>query len=269
MTVTRESYTLMLGDCTERMREIPDVSVDMVLTSPPYDNLRTYNGSLNWSFEIFQLVAEEIYRVLAPGGVCVWVVGDATIDGGESGTSFMQALHFKEIGMRIHDTMIYEKQNPVPSVANRYQPSFEYMFLLSKGKPKVFNPMVMPTKGINGGSKQRLVDGTTRKFNSGSKCKPTKFRKNIWQYSVGADRFGHPAPFPLQLALDHIASWSNPGDTVLDPFLGSGTSGVAALQLGRRFIGIEKEPNYFAIASKRLARAEYDIDLQALEAELG
>jgi site-specific DNA-methyltransferase (adenine-specific) len=197
---------------------------------------------LLWDFEG---IAKELYRVLKPGGVIVWVVGDQTIKGSESGTSFKQALYFKELGFNLHDTMIYEKQNPVPYHHNRYQPCFEYMFVFSKGKPKTFIP--------NGGSKQRLDDGTNKKFDSGGRCSPTKYRRNIWTYPVGQDRSGHPAVFPLALATDHILTWSNPGDMVLDPFMGSGTTGIAALNTGRVFLGMERVVKYFEIARTRIA----------------
>ena len=135
------------GDCLEIMKEIPDGSVDLTVTSPPYDNLRTYNGNISqWSFAKFQGIAKELYRVTKQGGVVVWVVGDATVKGSETGTSFRQALYFKEIGFNLHDTMIYRKLNPIPLTHNRYEQAFEYMFILSKGKPNTFNPIKIPCK---------------------------------------------------------------------------------------------------------------------------
>lgn len=228
---------------------MPDNSIPLTLTSPPYDNLRTYNG--NSSFE-FEAIAQELYRVTVKGGVVVWVVGDATIKGSETGTSFKQALYFKGLGFRLHDTMIYRKKNPPPQYNKRYEQQFEYMFIFSKSAPKTFNPIKMPSKKIEGGSFYFQPDGTKKKANSPPTLKTEKNRYNIWDYPVGCERNGHPAVFPLQLALDHIQSWSNPGDAVLDPFMGSGTTGVAAQQLGREFIGIEVVKEYFDIAKKRL-----------------
>ena len=132
-------------DCLEGMRGIPDGSVDLTVTAPPYDNLRTYNG-FAWDFEG---VAKELFRVTKHGGVVVWVVGDQTIKGNETGTLFRQALFFKDCGFNLHDTMIWKKTNPIPLTHNRFEQSFEYMFVFSKGSPKTFNPIKIPcaTKG--------------------------------------------------------------------------------------------------------------------------
>ena len=201
---------LMRGDCLELMKQIPDGSIDLTVTSPPYDNLRTYNGNIEqWNFEKFKAVANELYRVTASGGVVVWVVGDATIKGSETGTSFKQALYFKECGFNLHDTMIYRKLNPTPQKSNRYQPCFEYMFILSKGKPQTFNPILVEKRYIeNRKAKQynKRQDGTqiVREYAASS---TTKVKENIWDYSVGLynstsdkEAFKHPAVFPEQMA---------------------------------------------------------------------
>jgi site-specific DNA-methyltransferase (adenine-specific) len=236
------------------MKSLPDASIDLTVTSPPYDNLRTYNG---YSFD-FEGIAKEIYRVTKDGGVVVWVVGDATINGSETGTSFKQALYFKEIGFNLHDTMIYEKDGIAFPDKNRYQQSFEYMFVLSKGKPKTLN-LINDRKNISFGRKvtgtDRNADGTTRKASCfGNPIKEFGIRWNIWRIAStkGNVKTGHPAMFPESLAYDHIVSWSNEGDTVLDCFLGSGTTGKVAKQLNRRFVGIEISPEYLEIASKRI-----------------
>lgn len=226
---------------------------------------RTYNGSLNdWTEAKWKAIIAELFRVTKQGGVVVWVVGDATINGSETGTSFKQALWAMECGFRLHDTMIYQKQNPVPYHHNRYQPCFEYMFVWSKGKPSTFNPLRIASAGIVGGSRQRLADGRSVGFNSGGAALPTKYRTCVWVYPVGADRSGHPAVYPEALARDHILSWSNEGDTVFDPFLGSGTTGKMALAHGRKFIGIERDPTYFEIAKQRIDAAMPPL-LQAAE----
>jgi len=250
---------LMLGDCLERMKEIPDGSVDLTVTSPPYDNLRTYNNSLDWGEHVWKPVLQELFRVTKKGGVVVWVVGDATIKGSETGTSFKQALYAKEIGFNLHDTMIYRKSNRPPLNHPRYEQEFEYMFVFSKGRPKVVNLLV--TKCLNAG---KINNGTARnggsdelqkKHGAGKPCKETKPLGNIWSYAVGVEKDNkgiHPAIFPEQLANDHIISWSNEGDTVLDCFMGSGTTGKMALLNNRKFIGIEKDAGYFEIAKQRL-----------------
>ncbi len=257
MDGAQKKNNLLYGDCLDILKTLQENSIDLVVTSPPYDNLRTYNGSLNWSFEIFQSIALEVTRCLKIGGVIVWVVGDATVNGSESGTSFRQALHFKQIGFNLHDTMIYHKEGP-PLTHNRYEQKFEYMFILSKGKPATFNGLREPS--LNAGKKQT---GTFRHDGDKleAKHKPgvvaeTRLRGNIWKYKVGGVNVGHPAIFPDKLAQDHILSWSNEGDTVLDPFMGSGTTGKMAKILNRHFIGIEKDTEYFEIAKKRIEHAK-------------
>lgn len=245
---------VICGDCLEVMKDIPDKSIDMILTSPPYDNLRDYNG---YSFD-FEGIAKEIYRVLKDGGVCVWVVGDATIKGSETGTSFKQALYFKKIGFNLHDTMIWNKNgfSAVGALEVRYASVFEYMFVLSKGKPKTFNP-IKDRKTKHGGKKVggtiRQKDGTTKPMSKVMTINEYGQRYNIWEQSPQRQSGKcHPAPFPEQLANDHIISWSNEGDTVLDPMCGSGTTLKMAKKNNRNYIGIEISPEYIDIINKRL-----------------
>jgi site-specific DNA-methyltransferase (adenine-specific) len=241
---------LRLGDCLEVMKSLPSQSIDLTVTSPPYDNLRTYNG---YSFD-FEGIAKELYRVTKDGGVVVWVVGDATINGSETGTSFKQALYFKEIGFNLHDTMIWEKTGRLPT-QDRYYAIFEYMFVFSKGKPKAMN-FICDHKTTAGGRVQKK-DSV---INKGNNVKGDGFfirnkfarRPNIWKINIGINKTTHPAIFPESLAHDHIVSWSNEGNTVLDCFLGSGTTGKVAKQLNRQFIGIEISPEYLEIAKKRI-----------------
>jgi len=249
----------MLGDCLERMKEIPDGSVDLTVTSPPYDNLRTYNNSLDWGEHVWKPVLEELFRVTKKGGVVVWVVNDATIKGSETGTSFRQALYAKEIGFNLHDTMIWNKPNPRPGDTRikRYYLAFEYMFVFSKGIPSVCNHLRVPCKyaGEKSACYSRNADGTLR-LDRKAKTQnhtvgDTKIKTNVWDCNT-ISRKDHPAPFPERIAQDHIVSWSNEGDTVLDCFMGSGTTGKMALLNNRKFIGIEKDAVYFEIAKQRL-----------------
>ena len=259
-----KAFTLWQGDCLELMKDIPDGSVDLTVTSPPYDNLRTYNGNIDqWNFDKFKDIAKELFRVTADGGVVVWIVNDATIKGSETGTSFRQALHFKEIGFNIHDTMIWKKISLV-YCETRYIPEFEYMFVLSKGKPKTANLLCdrkNRTCGRKATGSKREADGTTRILHSAKHGKITREygqRTNIWEIppcNSNKERTGHPAQFPEQLANDHIISWSNDGDTVLDCFMGSGTTGVACVNTNRNFIGIELDEGYFNIAKERIGKA--------------
>lgn len=257
----------MHGDCLELMKQLPDESVDLTVTSPPYDNLRTYNGNINqWSFEKFKQIAKELYRITVNGGIVVWIVADATIKGSETGTSFRQALWFKDCGFNLHDTMIWEKPSftATGSLSVRYAPVFEYMFVFSKGKIKTFNPIKdKPNKNANKHKKAssiRTANGF-KKMSGDKVISEFGQRKNIWCISPCnsiQERTGHPAQFPIQLAHDHIISWSNEGDTVLDCFMGSGTTGVACVNTNRKFIGIEIDPEYFNIAKQRIEGATND-----------
>lgn len=254
--------TLWCGDCLELMKNILDGSIDLTVTSPPYDNLRTYNGNISqWSFEKFQEIAKELYRVTADGGVVVWIVADATIKGSETGTSFRQALWFKEIGFNLHDTMIYAKENYVPLTHKRYEQAFEYMFIFVKGRIKTFNPIMIKCKTYGSKTEKRTFYQTKIQNvpSKGHKTEPVKLFKqksNIWFLSTNAGCKGHPAQFPEQLANDHIVSWSNTGDVVFDPFMGSGTTGKMALLNGRKFIGIELDKEYFEISKQRIEEAQ-------------
>jgi site-specific DNA-methyltransferase (adenine-specific) len=250
---------LIHGDCIEEMAKMDACSVDLTVTSPPYDNLRTYEGSLQWNESIWKQVLEGLYRVTKEGGVVVWVVGDATIRGSETGTSFKQALYAMECGFRLHDTMIWNKGgfSAVGALKTRYSPVFEYMFIFSKGCPKSFNPL-KDRKNKHAGKTirktKRLACGATKKGKSYTSLEYGQ-RFNIWEVNPQRQRGEnvHPAPFPLPLAQDHITSWSNEGDAVFDPFLGSGTTGVAAKNLDRNFIGIEKVEEYYDMAKERIS----------------
>lgn len=241
-------------DCLETMRKMESESIDFVITSPPYDSIRNYNG---YKFE-FEDIVKELFRVMKKGGVIVWVVADATINGSESGTSFKQALYFKDIGFNIHDTMIYYKNNPMPQTGNRYHQHFEYMFAFSKGKPKTFNPIMEDTKfrGL-ANMKNRGKEGSLNY----EKIERTSKKKvgNVFFYSIGGGistkdkiAYKHPAIFPEKLVYDQIITWTNENDLVYDPFMGSGTSAKISSILNRHWIGSEISAEYVAIAEQRL-----------------
>lgn len=246
--------TIVHGDCKEVMETMPDNYIDLTVTSPPYDNLRTYKG---FTFD-FEGIAQELYRVTKQGGVVVWVVGDATIDGSETGTSFRQALYFKEIGFNLHDTMIWQKISPYQH-PNRYIQSFEYMFIFCKGNKQIAN-LICDRKNIWGGTwihgTERQVHGETKSLSNVQKAKRVKkygARFNIWDIPPEKNNnTGHPAVFPESLARDHILSWSNPGDLVLDPFSGSGTTCKMATLSNRNYIGIDISEEYCNLARERI-----------------
>jgi site-specific DNA-methyltransferase (adenine-specific) len=244
----------------ETMAKMPDCFVDLTVTSPPYDGLRTYNG---YSFP-FEEIAKELYRVIKQGGVLVWIVGDATISGSESGTSFKQALYFMQCGFNLHDTMIYEKNSsafPASRKGNRYTQIFEYMFVFSKGKPKCNLIIDKPNKWAGftnwGNNTQYNKKGELIKTDNKKPIQDFSPRNNIWRYVVGFnDKTGHPAVFPEQLASDHILSWSNEGDLVYDPFMGSGTVAKMSILNNRNWIGSEISNEYCNIIEERIKKVE-------------
>lgn len=251
--------------CIAGMHEMDEESVDMVCTSPPYDDLRTYNDSSTWDFNVFTQVAQELTRVLKPGGVIMWNVGDAVVKGSETGSSFRQALYFKdECGLSLHDTMIYEKTG-IPFTAgpksNRYSQAFEYCFVLSKGAPKTVN-IIMDKKNKYAGTKSwgnaqsRVREGGIERSNKKTKTiREFGARTNIWKvmnsggYGQSDKRaYDHPATMPESLALDHIKTWSNEGDVILDPFMGSGTTARMAVDCNRQYIGFEMDEAYYKLS---------------------
>lgn len=253
------------GNCSEVLKDLDDDSIDLVVTSPPYDNLREYKG---YTFD-FELVAKELFRVIKKGGVVVWVVNDSVINGGESGTSFKQALYFKDIGFNLHDTMIYHK-SPLFQEKNRCPQSFEYMFVFSKGKPKTFNPIMDHKNKFDGHKGGELVTSVRKKNGKQTtkiRPKPREYSKrwNVWWIPNGYFKstmdkiaYEHPAIFPEKLANDHIIMWSNEGDLVLDPFAGSGTTLKMARELNRDYIGIEISEEYIEIIKERLQIKDID-----------
>ncbi len=249
---------IICGDAVEVMRTMPSDSVDLVITSPPYDDLRNYNG---YSFNLDGM-AKGLFRVMKKGGVVVWVVGDQTIKGDETGTSFRQALYFKQVGFNLFDTMIYLK-TPRGAVGNNktYWQTFEYMFVFSKGTPKTINLLKdrenEDERDGDSGTK-RLSDGSLLKLKRAGYSKYGR-RTNVWKYLIGKGHsatdniaYKHPAIFPEKLVQDHITSWSNLGDVVLDPMCGSGTTCKMAKLNKRDFIGIDVSSEYCKIAEERL-----------------
>ena len=230
-------------NCVETLRKIPDEFIQTVITSPPYDDLRAYQG---YDFD-FEKIASELARTLRPSGVIVWIVGDATKNGSESGSSFRQALHFMELGLKLHDTMIYEKNSPAyPARANgnRYTQIFEYMFVFSKGKPKAHLICDKPNKWAGHKDFSGKLKNPVPDFSP---------RNNIWKYTTSFNGVKHPAPFPEMLVQDHILTWTDEGDLIYDPFMGSGTTAKMAILNGRNFLGSEVSKDYCEIAEKRIA----------------
>ena len=270
----RDGIQLFCGDNVEIMRTLPAASVDLTVTSPPYDDLRSYSAgkpmSELWNFES---VAQELWRLTKPGGVVVWVVADATVNGSETGTSFRQALRFMEIGFRLHDTMIYRKPNPIPVMAkHRYTQSFEFMFVFCKSDIGCRGE-IRQEKTRHAGKSYRVCRNNITSDDGGAVStkdkvyvtKETRDASNIWDIETDgpSEYHDHPAIFPEDLARDHILSWSNEGDTILDPFSGSSTTLKMAWKTGRKAIGIEINPEYCDIGIKRLEKT-MDNDAYAL-----
>jgi site-specific DNA-methyltransferase (adenine-specific) len=255
-------------NCLKTMSRMPDGFIDLTVTSPPYDNLREYNG---YTFD-FESIAKELFRVTKHGGVVVWIVGDATIKGSETGTSFKQALYFKDIGFNLHDTMIWTKPtfSAVGALQTRYAPIFEYMFILTKGRIKTFNP-IKDRKNTKHGRKNnnasiRKKNGEI-KYNKSHIYKKYGQRFNVWKINTEV-KSNHPAPFPEKLASDHIVSWSNPDDLVYDCFTGSGTTAKMCLLNERNFIGSELSAEYCEIANKRIEETKKIIALEKTQMKL-
>jgi site-specific DNA-methyltransferase (adenine-specific) len=204
----------------------------------------------------------------------VWVVGDSTKDGSESGTSFRQALHFKDIGFNLHDTMIYMKDNPPPTGGpTRYYQSFEYCFILSKGTPKTFNPIVEPRRNKHNDKRTVRTRAITRNRAGTFTQKEIPINtgnvklQNVWNYTVGGGSVAsdmiaheHPAIFPEALVRDHIVSWSNEGDVIYDPFMGSGTVAIVAISLNRQYFGSEISTEYVEIAQRRISNHRQSLE---------
>ena len=263
-------------DCREGLKLMGDGSIDLVVTSPPYDDLRSYNDSSVWSFDVFKEVAQILFQKMTDGGVIVWNVNDQTIKGDKTGTSFRHALYFKEIGFRLHDTMIYEKHSsnyPAGKKSVRYSQVSEYCFILSKGRPQAINLIrdkVNKWAGSTnwGKNTNRMRDG---RLVEGKRKPPPiqKFgiRNNIWRIVCGGgfgqefkDSYKHPATMPQVLARDMIRSWSDKGHLVVDPFAGSGTTLREAKKLGRRYLGFEVDKTFCALALNLLERTQVELN---------
>lgn len=250
-------YRLICKDARESLKELIDVGVqvDLTVTSPPYDDMRKYNDTLEWNLDICKEIIDLLYKITKPGGIVVWIINDKTKKGSETTTSFKQALAFVDAGFNLNDTMIWQKENPLPQVKQpRYNQVFEYMFVFSKGTPKTFNPIMVPCKcaGKKYDSTCKNIGGEDGRTHKTFNINTEKVKDNVWKIAVAQNKTSHPAVFPEKLAHDHILSWSNEGDLVLDPFVGSGTTGIAALKLNRNFIGIDKVPEYIELSEQRL-----------------
>ena len=259
------------GDSSDILSEIEDNSVDMIITSPPYDKLRNYGNTLNsWNEEKFKCIATHLSRVLKEGGIIVWNVNDAVENGSRTCTSFRQVLFFvEECGLKLNDTMIWQKLNPMPQVKQcRYSDCFEYMFVFSKGKPKTFNPIKVPCKsaGKNYNSTGKNIGGENGRRELNYIVNSEKVKNNIWEYGVASNKktmeieidgekieVRHPAVFPIEMVIDHIKSWTNEGDIVLDPFMGSGTVAMASILTNRKYVGIELNEHYHMLCMKNIS----------------
>lgn len=238
----------------------------MTLTSPPYDGLRTYGSNRSGaSFGVDEIddLSKKLYRVTKKGGVCVWVAGDQTVKGSETGTSFMIALMFQDKGWSIHDTMIWLKPNPLPTrwEARRYTQAFEYMFVFSKGQPAYFHPMIKPNqhRGMKiSGRHRKGSDDLKELSGNGKTIRQYGIESNVWEIVNSGNETGHPAVFPVELAEQHIFTWTPgyPGTVIFDPFMGSGTTGLAAMRQHRDFLGFELNPEYAEMARRRVKYAD-------------
>ena len=245
---------LILGDSTKELKNIEDNSIDLVVTSPPYDNLRDYNSL----FDV-DVIASDLYRVVKDGGVVAWNVNDSIKDGSKTLTSFKQAIAFRNAGFLVNDVIIWKKTNPMPQVKQpRHNQAFEYIFVFSKGKPKTFNPLMVECKSAG-----QVYNSTCKQISTGNEREHKNFvinqykvSDNIWEFAVSQNKTEHTAVFPIELPIRCIETWSVSGDTILDPFMGSGTTGIASVSEGRNFVGIEIDERYFNLAKGRIEDAK-------------
>ena len=259
-----ELNNIYCGDARLVMKDIDDESIDMTITSPPYDNLRTYNNpDGSWNFEVFKGIADELYRVTKQGGVVVWVVNDRTVKGSKTLSSFKQALYFQSIGFNVNDVMIWSKTNPCPVVAQpRYTDVFDYMMIFSKGKPKTFNPIMIDCKSAGQlyKSTARNIGGENGRRKVHYHVNDKKVKGNVWECAIARNRTGHPAVYPYDIVLDHIRTWTNEGDIVLDPFIGSGTTALVCMDEKRHYIGIDINEEYCKMTKDRILENSYTLE---------
>lgn len=255
-----------VGNCVDLIRDIPDEMIDLTVTSPPYDKLRKYRNGQSFTLDDIDTLSRELFRVTVQGGVVVWVVGDQTVKGCETGTSFLTALMFQDAGFNIHDTMIWQKPNPIPTQwkQRRYAQGFEYMFVFSKGQPKTFNPIIKSNAyrgAINHGKHRKNGADLIPMSGNGNVVKQYGITSNVWTIHNNGNESEHPAVFPNELAQNHIISWSNVGDLVLDPFSGSGTVAVECKRLRRDYLCFDISRDYVRDARIRAKKQNAEMPL--------
>lgn len=253
--------TIYCTDCVEGMKELKDNSIDVIVTSPPYDSLRTYNG---FSVDL-HATGEQIFRVLKDGGICAMVIQDQTSNFGKSLTSFRTIVDWCDnIGFKLFENVIYHKNGTEGAWWKyRFRVDHEYIPLFLKGKkPAYFNkePLKIPSK--HGG---KTMTGSGNRKTNGEltetvrrEINPMKCRGTVWDYMMAGDKNPlkrkHPAVFPDQIPIDIITCFCPEQGIVLDPFMGSGSTAVAAAKLGRHFVGFDICEEYVDLAYQRLKK---------------
>ncbi len=231
-----EGIQLYLGDCLEVMKEIPDKSIDLVLTSPPYNkgfyDKHTPHPTDVWrqrniSYGDFKdNLSPEDYvnqqtKILQEAIRIIKITGSIFYNTKAVITNHRLVYPTFVFDFNVRQQIIWDRGSTPQIAPIRFFPTTEYIFWITKSN-------VQPKYYRRG-----------------------KFDKEVWRINPKPMK-NHPAPFPLELATQCIESTTDKNDTVLDPFMGSGTTGVACKELGRRFIGIEIEPKYFEIAKRRI-----------------
>jgi site-specific DNA-methyltransferase (adenine-specific) len=256
---------ILCTDCVAGMQQLPDCCIPLTVTSPPYDDLRTYGGH---TFD-FEAVAGELWRITMNGGIVVWVVGEQVKKGTETGTAARQKLHFMDLGFRCSTMIMVTSRVRFPQ-RGRYPSVFDYAFVLTKGRPRHFHAICDKKNKYVGEKfrwKLRERDGRIVKREHCHDKYVGVFgsRMNVWFYHVGymktttdKDAYGHPALMPEKMAEDFIISFSRPGDLILDPFSGAGTTSKMAMLNGRRYLGMEICENYASDSRKRLEKARQE-----------
>jgi len=251
---------LHIGDCLSLLSRLPDNSIDLTVTSPPYDHLRRYDTPT--SLDLTAL-GQQLLRVTREGGICALVIGDSARQYAKSLTSFRLVVSWCDaLGWRLFECCLYHRHGtPGPWWRTRFRVDHEFILLFLKGnRPRAFHKeaLYVPSKHAGERVSYRPFPRRRTLYKAPPPTvQPLQCRGTVWPYATSSAernrlKLGHPATMPDRLAADLIACFSEPGDLVLDPLMGSGTTCVMAARQGRRYVGMDASPAYVEIARQRL-----------------
>ena len=265
---------LITGDNISVLKRFPDNSVDLVFTSPPYDSQRTYKG---FPPVDFIALGHELYRVIKPNAPIVFVIQDGIHRKRRTATTARLIVDMVDTcGLHLWECFIAHKTSTIPvkkEGAVRCKTDHEFVPIFTKGDNeniKTFNVPEVNIRWLNTYKEANIVDRLgNRKLQKIHSTAKTRVKGTIWNYAPSAVyanrlKYKHPAVFPNQFARDFIETFTNPGDLVLDPFSGSGTTAIEAYKLYRFYAGIDISKEYTAIASEligEIPRRRYEFEL--------